>query len=154
MVLPVTLKNRTIENMWRTATKSATALPNNTNDNLFTISSGNVMIVMLLGEITVSIGSDVADLTFQYTPDGLSVESISADLPMASVGVAQEFIMYQGLGVDPTVGFVVEGQDVGRGIILGPGVIRILTSATLATGTVQWYCSWIPIDVGAGVIGA
>ena len=153
MVLPVTLKNRTIENMWRTATKSATALPSNTNDDLFTISSGNVQILMLLGECTVATDSTVADLKFRFTPSGGSAEDISGDFALSSAITAAELLLWQGAGVSPTAGFFVEGPDFGRGTIFGPGTIRVDVSAAITVGTIQWYCSWIPVDVGAGVIG-
>ena len=153
MPLPTTLKNRTIENMWRTATKSAANLPQTATDDLFTISDGNVLIVSIIGEWTT-----VANVT---NPNEVSIEVvltsgatvvIAEPAQVQGTAIATGFVATGNIGDDLAVGDCVMAGST-RGIICGPGVIRVRANAS-ETGALQWYCQWIPIDVGAGVVGA
>ena len=86
MPLPTTLKNRTIENMWRTATKSAANLPQTATDDLFTIPDWKVLMFSINGEWTT-----VANVT---NPNEVSIEVVLTEDEREN-GIGFETVRFQ-----------------------------------------------------------
>jgi len=155
MALPTTLKNRLLSNLWRTTTK-ATAQITSTDDGLFTVGTGgNVMITMLLGEMTIAHSATLNNCRIKHVPTatGTDVFMSAASLDLTGLAIGGFIYLTGDKGAFAEKGEVGQMMETG-GMILGPGLIEIQCSASPAAGSAKWFCSWIPIDVGASVAAA
>lgn len=143
-------------------TKAASALPLNTTQNLFSVSGGNVMVNGLVGQVVTALGSTSQTITLGYintsSPGGTSASCLGTAGTVSSLAATGLIVANPGGAVSAYPATTV-GPNTGVGgstnlkapYVLGPGTIYNTTNANNATGTVQWYCLYTPLDNGASV---
>lgn len=139
--------------------RATATLPQSTDQAIFTISGGRVLITSLVGEVTTVIGTGTTpDLKIKYNPtaagsdfDLCTAVSISAD------AVGQQYYI---AGSVASPGALLVGGAVGQAnpvftapLLLSEGDIEIDIDESV-TGSVQWSLTYIPYDDGASVVAA
>lgn len=135
--------------------KTAQTLPSNTTLNLFTVSTGNVMVTSLYGVITTPTTATTFTLALGNKPTtGTAHTSAIATAVAAGTRETGTWLTTQvssGIG-----GALVVGTDGGTVLFkpaeftLAPGNLTWTTSAA-AQGAVTWYLAYVPLDPGAYV---
>lgn len=142
-----------------------TAIPSNTNEALFTIAGGAILVTYLIGRVTTILAGAGVSLSVQHN-DGVAADLLctatvvttdpegtlyhfSADPATALVNLEPGTALagHGGfLGGDPT------GQGVlGRGSLCPAGDIEALTNAA-CTGQLSWNLYYIPLHAGVTVV--
>ncbi len=152
MALPTTLKRRLLENLWRISTK-ATATITSSDDPLFSVADGRIILYAIIGEVTTSI-SATANLSLikvnPTTGDDYDLCTTS-NLTGRAAGVMLSITGDTGDGLQ--LGFAGEMMAT-AGIVCPIGDIELECSASPAAGSIKWDCLWIPFDTGASVSAA
>ena len=123
-------------------------IPQNGQYALFNITGGKVLMTLIVGEVTVDIGSTVS-LKLIATPTVGTATDLCAAVDMASC------VKGDLLGITGTPGdnmlvankSAIQAMLTG-GVILTPGVLDLDTTAS-TTGKVTWLITYIPLDDGA-----
>jgi len=134
----------------RIANKAAASLPQSTAGALFTIASGNILVVSLVGEVTTVIQTqaNATKLTFNPTGTGASTDlCTSLDITADAVGT---FYSLTGVAADALQDGVWMVPKMAQELILGPGTID-LDCAASNTGAVEWHLLYRKIDASAAV---
>ena len=127
-------------------------MPGATDDNLFLVAGGNILITSLTGYVTTDIGAtctisiimDHADQDFEFTT--------AVDIDTAVDGGLITFT-----AAAPSVPTVIAiGADSGAGSPMvpwhcPPGMIELLDSNAGTTGVIEWSMVFIPLDEGVTV---
>ena len=138
--------------------KSTGVLANGTT-NLFTIATGRVLVLGILGEVTTVIGSTASNAKLVYNPTaaGTSFDLCTA-VAITSDAVKQSYHLAGNVG---TVGALLVTGEVGQSnpifalpLSLSPGVVEQNLSADPVGGVIQWLAWWVPIDDGATLVAA
>lgn len=139
--------------------RATATLPQSTDQAIFTVAGGRVLITSLIGQVTTVIGTGTTpDLKIKYNPTATGTDfdlctavSISAD----AVGQA-----YYIAGNVATPGALLVGGAVGQAnpvfaapLALPAGDIEIDMDESV-TGSVRWTLTYIPLDDGASVVAA
>lgn len=133
----------------------ASLLPATTNLTIFTIVGGPVEVINIEGLVVVALAAtaNLAKLTAVAT--GLTAVDLcaaSADLTGAAVGTV--------LSITGTLAnaMVISANQTriaqATRVIVHPGIIRVNTTGTMATGTVKWSMRYAPLAAGAYVVAA
>lgn len=140
--------------------KLAQALPGEPGTaNLFTVTGGAVLVTLLAGQVTVAISGTTGSVALGVAPaSGLGTAEV-AGIATTSVIAAAE------VGAWVTPGRAITGMPgaltlnlyggnavgVGMPFIVNAGTITVTTSVATITGTLNWYCQYVPLDTGAYV---
>jgi hypothetical protein len=127
-------------------------MPGATDDNLYLVAGGNILITSLTGYVTTDIGAtctisiimDHADQDFEFTSaqdidlavDGGSIVFTAADPPAPVV---------RAIGADSGA------QSAMVPWHCPPGMIELLDSDGGTTGVIEWSLVFIPLDEGVTV---
>lgn len=133
-----------------TVLRAAAVLPATATGALFSVVGGNVIITNLVGQVATAMSATATNLKLNVLNTATTGNAdISANVLVTSLAVGTL------LGL-PTLGsagtalvYAVQNNE----FIVGAGSIRAITDAT-NTGTVKWYCNYIPLDPGAYVAAA
>ena len=132
----------------RRVDKASATLPASTNQTLFTVSGGRVLLLGIVGEVTTIIQTQACNAKLTSAPttgtavDLCAVLDITADEAGCLYGIT-------GLFSDALVGANAGAAPVqDNGIVIPIGVIRLNTSAT-NTGATKWSAFYVPLDDGA-----
>lgn len=138
----------------RVVSRATATLPATTTGTIFTVTAGPVLVREIFGVVTTVIAGAGSTLVVTTTATGLAAVTISgtsADLDAAAVGTV---ISITGtLATAPVVSTNQTHVGQATPIYVGPGAIRITTGAS-PTGSVAWYCRYVPLAPGAYVIAA
>jgi hypothetical protein len=131
--------------------KTSATLPATTDQTLFTVSGGNVLVTLLFGEVTtVFLNSDPV-LTVVANPTVGTDVTLASTVDTTSLE-AGGFLFVEGDGsalVKANAGlFAVPGA---HEFVVGVGAI-ILHSGATKSGATKWECFWFPLDEGAMVV--
>jgi len=139
--------------------RATATLPQSTDQAIFTVAGGRVLITSLIGQVTTVIGTGTTpDLKIKFNPTATGADfdlctavSISAD----AVGQA-----YYIAGNVASPGALLVGGAVGQAnpvfaspLALPAGDIEIDIDESV-TGSVSWTLTYIPLDDGAAVTAA
>lgn len=139
----------------RNVERATSLLPATTVLNLFTIVGGPIELISIFGLVTTVLAAtaNLAKLTAVAT--GLAAVDLcanSADLVSAALGTV--------LSITGTVAnaMVISANQnriaqAGR-LVIHPGVIRVETSGTMATGQVKWFMRYAPLAASAYAVAA
>jgi len=132
----------------RRVDKAAATLPASTNQTLFTVTTGRVLLLGIVGEVTTVVQTQACNAKLTSAPttgtavDLCAVLNISADEAGCLYGIT-------GLFSDALVGANAGAAPIQDNPIVIPiGVIRLNTSAT-NTGATKWTAYYVPLDDGA-----
>lgn len=137
--------------------KSAVLVPANTTSGLFTVSTGNVVVTSLYGELAVTTSSTATTLALGVAP---TVGTAHTNAIATAVAITS---LEKGTWVTPQVssgkgGALVVGADGGAVLfkaaefVVAPGTITWTTNATTnPDAAMNWYLTYVPLDNGAYV---
>ena len=120
---------------------------------LFTVSGGNCMVTLMLGEVTTAIQATSVDFTIVADP----TTGTSTDIAAVLIADGDEAgTLYTVNGVAATA--LVPGSSGSvpaalQSFIVAPGAIEI-TMVGAHTGSVQWTLFYVPIEDGAYITAA
>ena len=152
MPVPTSLKRRLLQELPRREVK-ATAAVTSTDDPLFTVSNGKVLITELVGEFTIAHSGTANASRIKFNPaDSGSDLNLSLTTDLNGLGIGILYSLSGQFGNAPQVGVAVEGMEVG--LILPPGDIELECAASPAAGSIRWVLKWIEIDDDGSVAAA
>lgn len=133
--------------------RATATLPQTTAHALFTIGTGRILLMQLVGEVTTVIQTQANDTKLVANPTtGTDVDICAAlDITADEVGCLYGIT---GLNTDALIGInagALPGQL--RGVILPVGTLD-LNCAASNTGSVKWSARWLPLDLGATLVAA
>lgn len=130
--------------------KAAATLPESTTQTLFTVSTGNVEVMALVGEVTTVIETQANATKLTYNPTGTGASTdlcATLDITADAVGT---FYSITGIATDPLQSGIWMAHGLVYPIIIGPGVIELSCAAT-NTGATQWFALYRAIESGASM---
>ena len=134
--------------------KSAATLPETTTQNIFTVTIGRVLVLLLIGEVTTIVQAQANNLKVTSAPTTGTAVDIASNLDV-NAKEAGTLLLCELDGtalVGANAGAALSG--VGLAYCVVPiGSIRIETSAT-NTGATKWDIWYVPLDVGAVIASA
>lgn len=143
--------------------RAAAVCPQTAWQDIFTVTNGNVLMTMLIGERTVIQAGGVSNLDIQADPTAGAAVSLCAVTVITADPVGTLY-SFTGNPADPCwSGLAVPGGFAGGslgtgnnslGWIIPPGTVEWRESAAAGTGSVQWYMCYVPIDINASVVAA
>lgn len=134
------------------ADKASATLPATTNQTIFTISGGRVLVNLLYGEVTTIVQAQANNLKVTSVPTTGTAVDLAANLDV-NAKEAGTLLLVEGDGtalVGANAGAAVTAVGLAP-LIIPIGIIRITTSAT-NTGATKWQCWWWPLDDGAQLV--
>lgn len=135
--------------------RSTAALPSSTLGNIFTVSTGRIVVTSLVGEVTTVLGAGVNTITIGVAPTvgAGSATALGTSATITTAAVGSHFAANPGgatvIDVSTQAGVVLPAF----GFLADPGSITITTSATV-TGSVKWTLTYVPWDDAATVAAA
>lgn len=135
-----------------TVRERATAtLPQTASSTLFTIATGRIVVLGLVGEVTTAVQATANNTKITYTPTigGAPVDLCAVlDITGSPVGTVWGI---SGIAIEAMkAGQQWMKNDLDQGLQFGPGVIS-LSCAASATGSAKWSLMWCPLDTNATV---
>ena len=151
MPLPTTLKRRLLANLWRTSTK-ATALLTSTDDPLFSVADGRVILYAIIGEFTVAHDNTANLSLIKVNPTTGDDYDLCTSVSLVSRGIGVMISITGDTGDPLQLGFAGEMMSTG-GVVCPIGDIELECAATPSDtlASAKWDCLWIPYDEGASV---
>ena len=123
--------------------------------NLFTITGGRVIVVVLYGEVTTVIQSQSTTVQLVSTPTALgsavNLSSTGLDVNALEVGG------HISLPATPASGTALNSASGGyinltaARLMVPPGVISVSSNGAASTGAIKWDLVYVPYDAGATV---
>lgn len=136
--------------------RATDTLPESTDEALFTIAGGRVMITSIIGEVTTVIQTQANNTKLKFNPSATGADvDLCAVLDITAAAVGTLF----GITGDFSDAMVAQvlcletDSLLERPIVLSEGAIEIDCAAT-NTGSVSWTLTYIPIDDGAYIVAA
>ena len=125
---------------------------------LFTVAVGAVNVLLIFGHVTVAIVGAATPL-LNFTP---AVNATLVPIATGHASIAADAIdsieHWNGTVADP----LVESTSLGicgtaelawaGGLLLPPGIITVGNAGAVATGVIDWYCAYVPSELGAKVL--
>lgn len=136
--------------------RATAALPQTTASALFTISTGRVWVVQLVGEVTTVIQTqaDATKITFDPTDAGATQDLCATlDITADAVGTCYSITGTPATAMQDALNFVSSNKQLAQPLLLKPGSI-LLDCAASNTGSVKWDLCYVPYDNGASVAAA
>lgn len=131
--------------------KASATLPATTDQTLFTISGGRVLVTLLFGEVTTIIQTQACNTKVTSAPTVGTAVDLAANLDI-SADEAGCLYLVEGDGtalVGANAGAALSGIGASP-MIIPAGIIKLTTAAT-NTGATKWTLYYIPLDDGASV---
>ena len=131
--------------------RASSVLPQNTTTTYFEIFGGNVLMTLLVGELSVAVGG-ACNLTINHDPDDGASAAIGATLDI-DTWTPGDILTISGLLTDNIIPAVVAGSASPmsyKGVILSPGDLEFVTDAS-RTGNWIWSLWYVPLEAGAYV---
>ena len=136
--------------------RATAALPQSTDEALFTISGGRILLLAIVGEVTTVIQTQANNTKLKFNPTATGADQdLCAVLDITADAVGELYT------IDGTVGNAMRSDLLiglnslygAGGLILSEGDIE-LDCAASNTGSVAWSMWYIPLDRGATVVAA
>jgi len=124
-----------------------------TDASIFTITGGNILLTLLLGEVTTILENIANNTKLTATPTVGTAVDICANLDTANIEVGG-FLYITG-----TLANALAKSNAGASalqvtpIVVAPGVIAIDVAAA-KSGSVKWSLWYVPLETGAYVTAA
>lgn len=136
--------------------RATAALPQTTTSTLFTITSGQILLTGIWGEVTTVIQTQANNtkLTFDPTATGASQDMCAVlDITADAVGTIYTITGTAATAMQDALNWVPSNKALAQPILLKPGAI-LLDCAASNTGSVKWAMTYIPLENGAAVAAA
>jgi hypothetical protein len=132
--------------------RPAELIPQTAHPTYFTIYVGKILMTLLIGEVTVSIGN-ATNMLFRHDPDTGTTAGLGANLAVGAFD-AGDIITLPGLFSNALLPAAHAGSVSVMsplGVVLTPGIIECVTSGNSGTGIMKWSLFYVPLDDGAYV---
>jgi hypothetical protein len=136
--------------------RATAALPQTTAANIFTITTGRVLLTAIFGEVTTVIQTQANATKLQFDPtDAGATQDLCAttDITADAVGTIYSITGTPAGVLSDALNFMSADKLLARPILLKPGAI-VLNCAASNTGSVKWSVTYLPLDIGAAVAAA
>lgn len=131
--------------------KATATLPQTTNQTLFTISGGNILVTLLLGEVTTVFNAADPVLTVVANPETGTNVTLASTVDSKTLE-AGGFLLVEGDGSAIVIGnagaIPITAQ---HNFVVGIGAI-VLNAAASKSGASKWDIWYFPLDEGAKVV--
>lgn len=121
--------------------------------SLFTIAGGEVLITALWGKCTTTMaGINTVNLQTNPTTGDTVVVATATDLGTTdtaagtTLGVSANALM-------PATALAKGGIAI-RDLVVSTGAIESVVTGVGADGANEWYCTWVPLTIGATVVAS
>lgn len=136
--------------------RATAALPQTAASAIFTVGTGRVAILSIVGEVTTVIQTQANNtkLTFDPTATGATQDLCAVlDITADAVGTMYSITGTPATALGDALNFMSSNKMLAAPLILKPGNI-LLDCAASNTGAVKWTCTYVPYDTGATVTAA
>lgn len=137
-------------------TTAAKAIASIASGNLFTVATGPVSVLSLVGQITTGIENKANACKLTHTPTGGAAVDLCGTFDVDTAAIrkvlALDGVKATALTLSADVGVVI-ASALHMPIVLTPGTIA-LNAADTSTGAVSWYVEYEPLAPGATVTAA
>ncbi|MCI0333552.1 MAG: hypothetical protein L0228_10055 [Planctomycetes bacterium] len=138
-------------------TERPTALPPQASDQaLFRITGGKILVHSIVGEVTTAIGAVANATKIKHNPSGVGADvDLCATLDITGDPVGQIYTIVGVLATalkSTTLWLAVPADNIpAPGLLLGPGDIELDCAGSSVTGAIKWTVVWTPVDAGANL---
>lgn len=134
--------------------RAAAALPQTASGNIFSVTTGRVILTSFQGVVASALGATVTNLKVTFTPTTGTAQDIASNLAVTSFAAGRVLTLNPTIGsalvsAATAVSGVAPALACGQ-IYLPVGTMSITTDAS-NTGTVQWSLTYVPLDAGAAM---
>lgn len=136
--------------------RATDTLPETTDEALFTITGGRVMITSIIGEVTTVIETQANATKLKFNPDATGADTdlcVALDITADAVGTLYSITGDFSDGLTEGLLCLEADAVLEHPIILSEGAIELDCAAT-NTGSIAWTLTYIPIDNGASIVAA
>jgi hypothetical protein len=136
--------------------RATDTLPATTDEALFTIAGGRVVITSIVGEVTTVIQTQANDTKLKFNPTATGADTdLCAALDTTASAVGTLFGITGDFSDAMKSGLLCLEADsvLEHPIILSEGAIELDCAAT-NTGSISWSITYVPYDDGAYVVAA
>jgi len=133
--------------------RATAALPQSTDEALFTISGGRVLLTNIVGEVTTVIQTQLDNTKLKFNPDATGADQDLCAVLDITADPVGELYTITGIVANAMRSDLLIGQTMTNGLILSEGAIELDCSAS-NTGSVKWDLWYFPLDDGAAIVAA
>lgn len=134
--------------------RATAALPQTTDEALFTISGGRILLLGLVGEVTTVIQTQANNTKLKSNPTATGADQdLCAVLDITADAVGELYTISGTVGDALRSDLLVGNPILTNALILSEGDIE-LDCAASNTGSVSWSIIYVPWDDGAAVAAA
>lgn len=134
--------------------RATDTLPQSTDEALFTITGGRVLLLGLVGEVTTVIQAQANDTKLKFNPDATGADQdICAALDITADPVGELYTISGTVGDAMRSDLLVGNPLLAAPLVLSEGAIE-LDCAASNTGSVAWTILYVPLDNGASIEAA
>lgn len=125
-----------------------------TGEDLFNIEGGNVLVNLILGEVTTIIETKTVNFKLQADPDTGTTTDLCGNLDLSADEVGTLYTITGDAAAD-----AMQRGESGSvpaqttAVVVAPGVIQAVVGAT-HTGSIKWSVWYIPLEDGAYITSA
>lgn len=134
--------------------RATAALPQTTTSSLFTITSGRILLVGLVGEVTTVIQTQINATKLLFNPTATGADQdLCAALDITADPVGELYTISGTVGDAMRSDLLIGNPYLAAPLLLSEGDIQ-LNCAASNTGSVSWSVIYVPWDAGAEVAAA
>jgi len=136
--------------------RATDTLPAGTDEALFTITGGRVMVTSILGEVTTVIQTQANNTKLKFNPTAAGADTdLCAVLDISGDAVGTLYSITGDFSDGMVAGLLCLETDalLERPIVFSEGDIELDCAAT-NTGSISWMITYIPLDDGASIAAA
>lgn len=125
-----------------------------TGENLFNIEGGNILVTLILGEVTTIIETKTVTFKLQANPDTGTTTDLCSNLDLSADEVGSLYT----IAGNAAATAMQTGQSGSvpaqtTAVVVSPGTIDAVVGAT-HTGSIKWSVWYLPLEDGAYVTAA
>lgn len=139
-------------NLGQRVTQPAKTVPQNALSSLFTVSTGRIIVLGIIGEVTTIIAGTTPSAKLVANPTTGADSDIVTAVAITGDAVGNLY------GVSTVGAALVVSESVApmaqEPFVVKPGTIDLHVSAADATGAIKWSLFWVPLDDDATVSAA
>lgn len=134
--------------------RATAALPQTTDEALFTVAGGRVLILGLVGEVTTVIQTQANNTKVKSNPTATGADQdLCAVLDISADAVGELYTISGTVGDAMRSDLLVGNPILQDALVVSAGDIE-LDCAASNTGSVKWDLIYVPLDNGASVAAA
>lgn len=136
--------------------RATDTLPQTTDEALFTITGGRVLLTGLVGEVTTVIQTQANNTKIKFNPTATGADTDLCAVLNISADAVGTLYSLTGTFTDAMTDSLLclgSNEVLARPLVLSEGDIE-LDCAASNTGSVSWTLTYIPLDDGASVVVA